>query len=96
VIAETIAVFCGTTFVRQALFQIFSSVGMTGSIGHPSFLTVLVWQQAWKPQLWVQLPRHVLVISHQDTWVYDVPVYCNQSNGPPIGTVHGHWQKDSF
>jgi hypothetical protein len=40
VIAETIAVFCGTTFVRDALFQIVSSVGVTGSIGHPSFLTV--------------------------------------------------------
>jgi hypothetical protein len=42
VIAETMAVFCGTTFIRDALFQIFSSVGVTGSVGHPSFLTVLV------------------------------------------------------
>jgi hypothetical protein len=42
VIAETIAVFCGTTFVRDILFQIFLSAGMTGSVGHPSFLTVLV------------------------------------------------------
>jgi hypothetical protein len=41
VIAETIAVFCGTTFVRDALFQIFSSAGATGSVGRPSFLTVL-------------------------------------------------------
>ena len=39
VIAETITAFCGTTFVEtEWKFQIFSSVGATGSVGHSSFL----------------------------------------------------------